>query len=152
MRRKPAVGTILASRGSLASVRNAATALLQPIMEAADTARIRLTVAATAETVPFPAINPARPMVAAADTARVLPTAEATAETVPCPTIAPARHTREEAGTSPAVLLAAGARSARAAAPTAAAVVNNEFSHVVVRGPKHRMAPTDEPRPVRQRP
>jgi leucyl aminopeptidase (aminopeptidase T) len=74
-------------------------------------------------------------MAAAADTAPVLPTAEATAETVPCPAIAPARHTQAEADTSRPVLLAVGAPSARAVASTVAAVVNNEFSHVVVRGP-----------------
>ena len=69
MWRKPAAGAILASRGSPAKVRNAATALLQPIMEAADTARILPTAEATAETVPFPAIASAPPMAAAADTA-----------------------------------------------------------------------------------
>ena len=45
---------ILASRGSPAKVRNAATALLRPIMEAADTARVLPTAEATAETVPCP--------------------------------------------------------------------------------------------------
>src|SRR5439155_15139100 len=91
MRHKPAAGAILASRDSPANVRNAATALLRPIMEAADTARVLPTAEATAEAVPFPAIASAPPMAAAADTARVLPTAEATAETVPFPAIVSAR-------------------------------------------------------------
>ncbi|HVN79446.1 MAG TPA: hypothetical protein VMW38_10645, partial [Terriglobia bacterium] len=91
--------------------------------------------------VPFPAINPARPTAAAADTARIRPTVVAPAETAPCPAIAPAPRTREEADTSPAVLLAVGARSTQAAASTVAAVVNDDLSHVVVWGPKHQTAP-----------
>src|SRR5262245_3795556 len=54
MRSKVAAGAVLASRASPAKVRNAATALLQPLMEAADTARIPPTAEATAETAPFP--------------------------------------------------------------------------------------------------
>jgi hypothetical protein len=69
MRQEPAAGAILVSRGSPAKVRNAATALLPPIMEAADTAPVLPTAEATAETVPCPAIDPCRPMVAAANTA-----------------------------------------------------------------------------------
>src|SRR5439155_13016403 len=65
MWRKPAGGAILASRGSPAKVRNAATALLQPIMEAADTARVL----PTAEPARCPAIASTRTMAAAADTA-----------------------------------------------------------------------------------
>ena len=97
---------------------------------AADTERVLPTAEATAETVLFPAIAPARPMAVTADTARVLPTVEATAETVPFPAITPARHTQQEADPIPALLLAVEARSARAAASTVAVVVNNEFSHV----------------------
>ena len=83
MRHKPAAG---------AKVRNAATALLRPTIEAADTARVLPTAEATAETVPFPAIASARPMVAAADTARVLPTAEAIAEESAMPSYRPVRQ------------------------------------------------------------
>src|SRR5262245_54050388 len=80
---KVAAGAVLASRGSAAKVRNAATALLQPIMEAANTARVL----PTAEPARCPAIASPRPM-AAADTARIPPTAEATVEIAPFPSIA----------------------------------------------------------------
>jgi hypothetical protein len=154
IRRKPVVGVISARRGPPAKVRNAASALLQPILEAAhtarvrppvaamvetapcpaiaparqmpraaDTARVRPPVAAMAETAPHPAIAPARQMATAADTARARLPAAAMAETAPCPAIAPARHTEEAADTTPAVLIAAVARTVRAAAPTAVELV-----------------------------
>ena len=84
MRHKPAAG---------AKVRNAATALLRATIEAADIARVLPTAeaTATAETVPFPALPPARPKVAAADPARVLPTADRTAPPQPIPKINPSR-------------------------------------------------------------
>jgi hypothetical protein len=91
MRRKPVVGAVLASQGPLARVRNAATALLRPIMEAAGTARIRHTMAATVEIVPIPAFKPARPKEATADTVRVLLMGGATSETVLFPAFKPAR-------------------------------------------------------------
>jgi hypothetical protein len=90
---KPAAGAVLVSRGSPAKVRSAATALLQPIMEAADTARVL----PTAEPTRCPAIASPRPM-AAADTVRILPTAEATAETAPFPAFASAVPTKNFLG------------------------------------------------------
>ena len=109
----------------------------RPIVAAMDTARVLPTAEATGGIVLFPVIAPAHPMAAATDTARVLPMAEATGGTVLFPVIVPARP-MAAADTTPAPLLAAGAQSALAAVFTVDAVVNYEFSHVLVWGPKHR--------------
>ena len=109
MRRKPAVGTISARRAA-----------------AADTARVRRTVAITAATTaetaprPVPVIAPAHHTAAAAHTARVRPMDAAMGETAPCPAIARARHT---ADTAPVLLIVEVDRLVPAAVLTAVEVV-----------------------------
>ena len=128
---KPEVGAVSARRGPLpARVRNAATAPPQPLVEAAHTARVRRTAAATAQTAAHPAIALARPLAAAVDSAEARPPEEVAL----CPAIAPAppmaaavdsaeaRHTEEAAEPAPALLIAAVARAVPAAAPTVVVV------------------------------
>src|ERR1019366_2624054 len=149
MQRKRAVGIISARLGPLAGrVLKAATAPLRPMVEAAPTARVRRTAAATAQTAARPAIAPARRMEEAADTTPALLLA-AVARAVRA-----AASAVVVAAASTVVVAAASTVVVAAASTVVVAVVTKQLSQPAAWGPNHsarRTAPSPEPRPVGER-